>query len=141
MEDEIRAQMARLTLDHVDAIMVPSATDLLSPMGPVVWDRLKSLRDQGLCAKIGVSVYSSDDPIGLARRFKPDLIQAPASLLDQRMLIDGTLSELAGMGIETAIGNVPKLYDTRRLEIIGEKVIPAVANLEPQIPSPLAGKS
>src|SRR2546423_1178466 len=43
----------------------------------------------------------------------------------------GGLRWLAGMGIETAIGNVPKLYDTRRLDIIGEKVIPAVASLEP----------
>jgi alkanesulfonate monooxygenase SsuD/methylene tetrahydromethanopterin reductase-like flavin-dependent oxidoreductase (luciferase family) len=45
----------------------------------------------------------------------------------------GGLKWLAGMGIETAIGNVPKLYDTRRLEIIGEKVIPAVASLEPTV--------
>jgi len=45
----------------------------------------------------------------------------------------GGLRWLAGMGIETAIGNVPKLYDTRRLEIIGEKVIPAVASLEPTV--------
>jgi aryl-alcohol dehydrogenase-like predicted oxidoreductase len=61
---------------------------------------MRALKDQGLCKKIGVSVYASDDPVGLARRFKPDLIQAPASLLDQRLLIDGTLAELAGMGIE-----------------------------------------
>lgn len=43
----------------------------------------------------------------------------------------GGLHWLAGMGIQTVIGGVPKVYDTRRLEIIGEKIIPAVANLEP----------
>jgi F420-dependent oxidoreductase-like protein len=43
----------------------------------------------------------------------------------------GGLRWLASMGIQTAIGGVPKVYDTRRLEIIGEKVIPAVADLEP----------
>ena len=43
----------------------------------------------------------------------------------------GGLRWLAGMGIQTAIGNVPKVYDTKRLEIVGEKVIPAVANVEP----------
>jgi F420-dependent oxidoreductase-like protein len=43
----------------------------------------------------------------------------------------GGLRWLANMGIQTVIGSVPKVYDTRRLEIIGEKVIPAVASLEP----------
>ena len=99
-EAEIRAQLVRLGVDRVDAILAPSATDMFSPLGPALWDRMRALKDQGLCKKIGVSVYASDDPVGLARRFKPDLVQAPASLLDQRLLIDGTLAELAGMGIE-----------------------------------------
>jgi aryl-alcohol dehydrogenase-like predicted oxidoreductase len=102
-EAEIRAQLRRLGVDSVEAILAPSATDLLAPAGPALWDRMRALRDGGLCRKIGVSVYASDDPVHLARRFKPDVVQAPASLLDQRMLIDGTLSELAGMGIEVQL--------------------------------------
>jgi F420-dependent oxidoreductase-like protein len=43
----------------------------------------------------------------------------------------GGLRWMAGMGIQNVIGSVPKVYDTKRLEIIGEKVIPAVASLEP----------
>ncbi len=42
----------------------------------------------------------------------------------------GGLKWLAGMGIQTVIGHVPKVYETKRLEIIGEKLIPAVADLE-----------
>ncbi len=42
----------------------------------------------------------------------------------------GGLKWLAGMGIQTVIGHVPKIYETRRLELIGEKLIPAVADLE-----------
>lgn len=105
-ENEIRAQIRRLGLQQVDCILAPSATDLLSPGGPALWDRLRSLRDAGLCKKVGVSVYASDDPLGLARRFKPDVVQAPASLLDQRLIIDGTLSELAGMGIEVQLRSI-----------------------------------
>ena len=105
-EAEIRAQMARLGVGSVHTILAPSVTDLLSPQGPQLWDRLRRLRDEGVCRKIGVSVYASDDPVNLARRFKPDVVQAPASLLDQRMLIDGTLSELAGMGIEIHLRSI-----------------------------------
>ncbi len=42
----------------------------------------------------------------------------------------GGLKWLAGMGIQTVIGHVPKVYETKRLEMIGEKLIPAVADLE-----------
>ncbi|WP_309604444.1 bifunctional regulator KidO [Phenylobacterium sp.] len=105
-EAEIRAQFARLGVASVDAILAPSATDLFSPHGPELWDRLRKLKDAGLCKKIGVSVYASDDPVGLARRFKPDVVQAPASLLDQRLLIDGTLAELAGSGIEVHLRSI-----------------------------------
>ncbi len=42
----------------------------------------------------------------------------------------GGLRWLAGMGIQTAIGSVPKIYEAKRLEMIGEKLIPAVADLE-----------
>lgn len=105
-EAEIRAQLARLGVASVDAILAPSATDLFSTHGPELWERLRKLKGEGLCKKIGVSVYASDDPVGLARRFKPDLVQAPASLLDQRLLIDGTLAEIAGMGIEVHLRSI-----------------------------------
>jgi hypothetical protein len=38
---------------------------------------------------------------------------------------------LAGMGIQTAIGSVPNIDRIKPLAIIGEKIIPAVADLEP----------
>jgi len=106
VEAEIRAQLRRLGVDQVEAILAPSVTDLVSPNGPAMWERLQTLRDEGLCRKIGVSVYVSDDPVGFARRFKPDLVQAPASLLDQRMLIDGTLAALAEMGVEVQLRSI-----------------------------------
>jgi aryl-alcohol dehydrogenase-like predicted oxidoreductase len=106
VEAELRAQMLRLGVERVDTILAPSATDLFSPLGPQLWDRLKALKDQGVCKRIGVPVYASDDPVGVARRFKPDLVQAPASLLDQRLLLDGSLSEIAGLGIEVHLRSI-----------------------------------
>ncbi len=106
VEAELHAQMARLGVKRVDTILASSATDLFSASGPQLWDRLRALRDKGLCDKIGVSVYASDDPVGLTKRFKPDVVQAPASLLDQRMLLDGTLAEIAEMGVEVHLRSV-----------------------------------
>ena len=99
-EAELKAQMRRIGVDKVDTVLAPSVTDLFSPLGPELWARMVELRDAGLCRKIGVAVYASDDPVGVARRFKPDVVQAPASLLDQRLLLDGTLAKLCEMGVE-----------------------------------------
>src|SRR5256884_2799183 len=43
----------------------------------------------------------------------------------------GGLKWLAGMGIQSVIGHVPKPYELKRLEMIGGKLIPALADLRP----------
>ena len=46
--------------------------------------------------------------------------------------IIGRLHWLAGMGIETVIGGVKDVWRIKPLEIVGERLIPAVAKLEAQ---------
>ncbi len=106
VEAEARASLRRLGIDRADAIVVQSAGDLFSPSGLATWTRLKNLREAGLFAKIGISAYVSDDPVGLARRFDPDLIQAPASLLDQRLLTDNSLARIRDMGIAVHLRSI-----------------------------------
>ena len=106
VEREARASLARLGLERADAIIVQSAGDLFSTSGLEAWDRLKRLREAGLFARVGISAYVSDDPAGLARRFTPDLIQAPASLLDQRLLVDGSLSRIRDMGVAVHLRSI-----------------------------------
>jgi len=105
-EAEVRASLARLRLTRARAVVVQSASDLFAPCGPALWSRLKALRDAGLFEKVGVCAYASDDPVGVARRFRPDIIQAPASLLDQRLLVDGSLMEVRGMGVEVHLRSI-----------------------------------
>ena len=106
IEAEARASLARLRLERGYALVVEQAGDLFGPHGMAMWERMKALRDHGLFERIGVSVYASDDPVGVARRFRPDIMQAPASLLDQRLIINGALAELADMGIEIHLRSI-----------------------------------
>jgi len=106
IEDEARAALRRLRLDKADAIMVQAAGDLFGQHGEAVWDRLRTLRDEGLFRAVGVSCFASDDPVGLTRRFKPDIIQAPVSLLDQRLIVSGALAEIAGLGVEVHLRSI-----------------------------------
>ena len=106
VEAEARATLRRLGVEQADAILVPCAADLFCPHGMALWNRLKAMKDAGLTRKIGVAVFASDDPLGVARRFRPDVMQAPASLLDQRLLLDGTLAALTGLGIEVHLRSI-----------------------------------
>ncbi|HUO21297.1 MAG TPA: aldo/keto reductase [Caulobacteraceae bacterium] len=106
IEDEARAALKRLRLDKADAIIAPSAGELCGPYGQAVWDRLRTLRDEGLFRAIGVSCFASDDPVGLTRRFRPDIVQAPVSLLDQRLIVSGALAEIASLGVEVHLRSI-----------------------------------
>jgi aryl-alcohol dehydrogenase-like predicted oxidoreductase len=85
---------------NFDTLLVHAAGDLKGAQGDALWDALKAERDRGLFRKLGISVYAADDPAELAARFRPDVMQIPFSLLDQRLLADGTLSRLADMDVE-----------------------------------------
>jgi aryl-alcohol dehydrogenase-like predicted oxidoreductase len=106
VEAQARSSLARLGLNRADAIVVQSAGDLFSPWGQALWDRLREMREAGLFGRVGVSAYASDDPVGLVRRFQPDLIQAPASLLDQRLLTSGALREVHDMGVKVHLRSI-----------------------------------
>jgi aryl-alcohol dehydrogenase-like predicted oxidoreductase len=91
-----RATQSAQTL-HADTLLVHAAADLEAPG---LWDALQALKAEGLFRRIGISAYVADDPAALAARFKPDVVQLPFSLLDQRLLQDGSLSRLRDLGVE-----------------------------------------
>lgn len=103
---EARGSLQRLGLAGAEAIVVQTPSDLFGPNGMAAWNALRGLQAEGLFRQIGISCYASDDPAGLARRFKPDFIQAPASLLDQRLLLDGTLASIKAMGVSVHLRSI-----------------------------------
>jgi spore coat polysaccharide biosynthesis protein SpsF len=84
----------------IHGLLVHSASDLRSSNGPELWAALQGLRDEGLFERIGISAYGSDDPIDLAQRYRPDIIQLPVSVLDQRLVHSGVIRQLKDLGVE-----------------------------------------
>jgi aryl-alcohol dehydrogenase-like predicted oxidoreductase len=95
-----RVRRSVALLGHIDRVLVHSAADLIGPDGGALWTALRDLKDEGVVGGIGISVYVADDPAALAARFRPDAMQLPFSLLDQRLLRDGTLGRLRDLGVE-----------------------------------------
>ncbi len=101
----LRTSLRRMKLERVHAVLARPAA-LLADDGARLWDGLLRLKDEGVVAAIGVAACVCDDPAGLARRFRPDLMQLPLSLLDQRLLANGALDEIAGRGVEVHLRSV-----------------------------------
>jgi aryl-alcohol dehydrogenase-like predicted oxidoreductase len=106
LEARARRSLERLGLARGYALLVHTAEDLMGSEGRALWARLQKLKHEGLFQRIGFSAYASDEPAALARRFQPDIVQVPCSLLDQRLVRDGTLDALASQGVEVHLRSV-----------------------------------
>ena len=95
-----RARQSAQVLGRLDMLLVHAVSDLLGPDGDGLWRALQGLKDEGVTGAIGISAYVASDPVGLARRFRPDVMQVPFSLLDQRLLQDGSLARLKDLDVE-----------------------------------------
>ena len=106
VEKRARQSLNYLGCKPAEAILVHAARDLAGPDGPQLWSLLQRLRDEGLFKRIGISAYFADGPLELARRYRPDLMQIPLSLLDQRLKQDGELASLKELGIEIHVRSI-----------------------------------
>ena len=61
---------------------------------------MQELKDMGLVQKIGASLYSPPELDHLLEKYTPDIIQAPINIFDQRMIQNGHLKHLNGLGVE-----------------------------------------
>jgi len=87
-----------LLIHHAEDLLVPGAERLLAAM--------LELKGKGMVEKIGVSVYDSTQVDAVLKRFKPDLVQLPLNVLDQRMLTSGHLDLLKNEGVEIHVRSV-----------------------------------
>jgi aryl-alcohol dehydrogenase-like predicted oxidoreductase len=94
-----RARQSAQSL-KADTLLVHAANDLTGKDGKALWNALRQLKSEGIFRRIGISAYVADDPAALTEQFHPDVMQLPFSLLDQRLLMDGTLARLQALGVE-----------------------------------------
>jgi aryl-alcohol dehydrogenase-like predicted oxidoreductase len=98
--DSVRRSLARLRRPQLYGLLLHRADDLLKPGGDRLLALLRELKEAGLVAKVGVSAYERRQLDEILAMFTPDLLQVPVSLVDQRLLRDGTLARLKAKGCE-----------------------------------------
>ena len=58
------------------------------------------LKSEGLVKRIGVSVYDAAEIDGVLEIFRPDVVQLPLNIFDQRLIQSGHIKALQSAGIE-----------------------------------------
>ena len=106
LESRLRRSVDHMGLARIHSALVDSAEDLTGAEGDALWARLEKLKAEGLISRIGISATYDDAPVLLAKRFKPDIMQVPVSILDQRLVKNGALEQLAGLGVEVQVRSV-----------------------------------
>lgn len=92
--------LSMLSCEKVYGLLVHNAQDIFVPGGKEIVLAMRQFKNEGRVEKIGVSVYDTAQIDEILKVFKPDLIQLPLSVLDQRMLSSGHLEILKNEGVE-----------------------------------------
>jgi len=90
----------KLVLKNVYGLLIHDVNDLFKPGGENLIKGLNFLKENGFVKKIGISIYDSNQIKLAMKLFKPDIIQIPINIFDQRLIKDGTLKMLADLNIE-----------------------------------------
>lgn len=106
IEKQFFSSLHRLKVDRISGFLLHRPAQLLKPNGKDIWGTLQNLKSKGQIDKIGYSIYSPEELNLLAEEFLPDIIQAPANVIDQRLKSSGWLQYLADHNVEVHIRSV-----------------------------------
>ncbi len=106
LSETFQQSLDLLSRKKIYGLLIHHAENLLVPGGDKLWVAMMQLKGKGVVEKIGVSVYDSMQADAVLKKFKPDLIQLPLNVLDQRMLASGHLELLKNEGVEIHVRSV-----------------------------------
>ena len=92
--------LEKLSINSAYGLLIHNVDDLFKEGGINIIKCLKSLQEKRLVEKIGVSIYNTYQIKKTLEIFKPDIIQLPINVFDNRLIRNGTLRYLSDKNIE-----------------------------------------
>ena len=106
VSQNLTASLQRMGLSKLDGVLLHQPSQLLEKRGQEIYDALLQVQSAGLVNKIGVSIYEPKELADLMSRFSIDIVQAPFSILDQRLRTSGWLDKLAQLNVELHVRSI-----------------------------------
>ena len=100
VQSAVESSLQRLKVERLHALLLHRPQDLLGAHGPALLRALRDLRSTGRVGKIGVSIYAPEELPALLALHPFELVQAPASILDDRLHRSGWARRLGEAGVE-----------------------------------------
>lgn len=103
---QVEGSLRRLKVRHISALMVHQSFQLQEPYGHDLWSAMQTLKDKGVIKKVGFSIYEPKELDQLWDDFKPDIIQSPFNVFDDRLRSSGWLTKLNNNKVEVQVRSV-----------------------------------
>jgi aryl-alcohol dehydrogenase-like predicted oxidoreductase len=100
LKDSLNKSLLNLGESNLYGLLIHSCDNIFLPGGERLFKTMEAMKDEGFINKIGVSVYSSEQINRVLDNYAIDLIQLPISILDQRLINDGSLARLKEHNVE-----------------------------------------
>ena len=104
--NSVKQSCRRLNQSRLYAVMLHRPEVLLGSQGSAIARDLRTLKEQGVITKIGISVYSPEIIAAISKLFKIDIVQVPFNIFDQQILSSGWSEKLKQNGVEIHIRSV-----------------------------------
>jgi len=103
---EVQGSLKRLGVDQIYALLLHCPEQLLEKNGDALYLALERVKKEGLIQKMGISVYDPGAIEIILPRFRFDIVQAPFSPLDRRLILSGWASRMKSLGIELHVRSI-----------------------------------
>lgn len=100
VRESISCSMEFLQRSRLEGLLVHNGGDLLKPGGEGLVELLMLLKSEGRIERIGVSVYDAKEIDHILEIFRPDIVQLPLNVFDQRLIQGGHIEALRSAKIE-----------------------------------------
>ena len=96
----VQNSLKRLKIEGLYALLLHRPDQLLGEEGEELYRALRQLQTDGATKRIGISIYDPDEFNEILGRYDFDIVQAPFSLIDQRLIESGWMSRLKMGNVE-----------------------------------------
>lgn len=106
VEDEVQNSLCRLRIKNLYAILLHRPAELLGKNGEELLRALCKVKNSGQAMHIGVSVYEPDELEKLFSVYDFDIVQAPLSILDRRLIDEGWADWLKAKSVQVHVRSI-----------------------------------
>ena len=100
LEKKIKKELKLYKINKFYAILFHDSKDVKSKYGNEFLKKIMNIKKIGLVDKIGISVYETSELDLILKRFRPDIVQFPVSIIDRRFLNKKLILKLKKMKIK-----------------------------------------